>query len=168
MNFKVFAVLAVLALAGSAAAARKRVTKKDVGPAFPTVADALVEGNYTQLVDAATVRWLAVASLEWLSPVRSCPSEFQAQHLMCAALVSNAWLALLATPYPPYPSANPASHLPFLFCSSPTWLRCWPTPSLLAPCSPPSTRPSPPWLMRSPRWASPPPLLTPPSSPPCW
>lgn len=55
MNFKVFAVLAVLALAGSAAAARKRVTKKDVGPAFPTVADALVEGNYTQLVDAATL-----------------------------------------------------------------------------------------------------------------
>lgn len=101
MNFKVFAVLAVLALAGSAAAARKRVTKKDVGPAFPTVADALVEGNYTQLVDAATVRWLAVASLEWLSPARSCPSEFQAQHVMCAALVSNAWLALLATPYPP-------------------------------------------------------------------
>lgn len=49
-SFKLFAVMAILALAGSAAAARKRVTKKDVG--FPSVADALIAGNYTALLDA--------------------------------------------------------------------------------------------------------------------
>lgn len=53
-SFKLFAVMAILALAGSAAAARKRVTKKDVG--FPSVADALIAGNYSSLLAAVEVR----------------------------------------------------------------------------------------------------------------
>ncbi|PRW56041.1 Nex18 symbiotically induced [Chlorella sorokiniana] len=58
MNFKAFALLAILAMAGSAAAARKRVTKKDVAEAFPTVVDALVAGNYSSLIAAVELAGL--------------------------------------------------------------------------------------------------------------
>ncbi|KAI7843847.1 hypothetical protein COHA_002400 [Chlorella ohadii] len=61
MNYKAFALLAILALTGSAAAARKRVNKKDVAETFPTVADALVAGNYTALLGALELTGLTDA-----------------------------------------------------------------------------------------------------------
>ncbi len=64
MNYKAFALLAILALTGSAAAARKRVNKKDVAETFPTVADALIAGNYTALLGALEVRELSVPPLK--------------------------------------------------------------------------------------------------------
>lgn len=144
-SFKLFAVMAILALAGSAAAARKRVTKKDVG--FPSVADALIAGNYTALLDAVQVRRGPLSPRRRLKlgvarrSAGSCPRPH-----VCTQQLTGCWqllqlcqclpavavaMASLMSRRGRQPRMLPCVNPPFKPSSLNT---CPPSPSLLAAC----------------------------------